>query len=94
MAIDIEERICMECNKPFKTRSQNFMCPDCIRKVLADSQSKPVSRDDIRAELGYLPVYKPRKKVPQVVKDAKEAAKLGVSYGQYIADYKGKGKRR
>ena len=93
MAIDIEERICMECNKPFKTRSQNFMCPDCIRKVLADSQSKPVSRDDIRAELGYLPVYKPRKEVPQIVKDANEAAKLRVSYGQYIADYKGKKRR-
>lgn len=90
----MEIRICLECNEEFKTKGMNFLCPKCVKKILEDSVRKPVSRDDIRAELGYLPVYKPRKEVPQIVKDAKEAAKLGVSYGQYIADYKGKGKRR
>lgn len=94
MANDVEERICMECGKEFKTRSANFMCPKCIKKVLEDSQMKPVTREDMRAELGYLPVYKPRKGKPQIVIDAMKAKELGLSYGQYMADVKGKGKRR
>lgn len=88
--MEIEERICVECMKPFKARSANFMCQKCIKKVIEESQTKPVQREDIRAELGYLPVYKPRKKKPQIVIDAKKAKELGVSYGQYMADYKGK----
>lgn len=93
MAIEVEERICMECNKPFKARNENFMCPKCIKKVIAESQTKPAGRADIRAELGYLTVYKQKKKKPQIVIDAKRAKELGMSYGQYMADVKGKGRR-
>ena len=91
--MEYTEKVCLECGRTFKSR-QNLMCPECISKVIAESQPKPVEREDIRAELGYLPVYKPGKKKPQVVKDAIAAAKLGMSYGQYMADVKGKGKKR
>lgn len=88
--MEAEKRTCLECGKSFKAKGQNFMCPACIKRVIEESQTKPVQREDVRAELGYLPVYKPRKKKPQIVIDAKRAKELGVSYGRYIADYKGR----
>lgn len=92
--MEIEERICLECQKTFKTRSQNFLCPKCISRILSDSQKKPVERDDIRAELGYLPVYKPRKEKTQLEIDAKAASDFKMSYGEYIANVKNKKSRR
>lgn len=88
------ERICMECNKPFRAKNDNFMCQKCIRKVIAESQAKPETHDESHVKPGYMPIYKTRTKKPQIVLDAKKAKELGMSYGQYMADVKGKGKGR
>ena len=81
--MEITERICLECGKTFKARGENFMCQPCIKKVLRnDEEPEKAEKEDE----GFTYIYKPRKKKSQIDIDAKKAAELGISYGQYMAD--------
>lgn len=71
-------KICIECNQPFETRTQDLICKDCVKKILNENDSDYHYNMD--------PIAKPKKKKkPQVVIDANRASELGMSYGEYMA---------
>lgn len=67
----MKRTMCRRCGHWFTTNTENTMCQYCIATVLSEIH----------------PDNRPKKKTdtPQIVKDAKEAAEHGMSYGDWMA---------
>lgn len=79
-------KLCRDCGRPIKNAT-NFrvVCDDCLRKKEAarrDEVRSLESEDEARRAAEQGKKKKPSKSLEQCVR---EAAAMGISYGQYVA---------
>ena len=75
------EKICKRCGKAFKSISDDYYCKRCILEALAE----PTYENDDAIFNYDCNISKPKaRKKPQIYKDAKKAAEMGISYGEYM----------
>lgn len=69
--MEMKRTMCRRCGNWFVTKGDNVMCPYCISTVLAEvTEQRP---------------KKKKKDIPQIIKDANDAAEHGMSYGEWMA---------
>lgn len=80
------EKRCMECGNLMHDSGSNFICKKCRRKIYDALHEEGVVSDQTKPEEDdYAPIFPIDNYDSNIYEDVREAERLGMSYGYYMA---------